>query len=55
MIRPLDKWLERLDGVRQSDEGCQARCPNPAHGKGRGDFNPSLSLREGQDGWVLIK
>jgi hypothetical protein len=46
---PIDKVLERLDGVRQSGPGrWLARCP--AHDDGR----PSLSIREGDDGRVLL-
>jgi len=38
--------MGRLDGIRQSGDGYVARCPNPAHGKGRGDVNPSLSVSD---------
>lgn len=30
-----------------------ASCPVPSHGKGRGDRNPSLSLKDGDDGKLL--
>ena len=55
MMRPLDKVLERLDGVRPVGDGYVARCPHPGHGKERGDVNPSLSLTEGEDGRALLK
>lgn len=47
--KPLELVLERLDGVRRNGEGYTARCP--AHE----DDNPSLSVREGDDGRVLLK
>ncbi|MFN7112672.1 MAG: CHC2 zinc finger domain-containing protein, partial [Brevundimonas sp.] len=46
---PIDKVLERLQGVRRSGKGWVARCP--AHE----DRTPSLSVAEGHDGRVLIK
>jgi hypothetical protein len=55
MMRAMGRVLERLEGVRQNHDGYLARCPNPRHGKGRGDLNPSLSVRPGNDGRVLIK
>jgi len=55
MNRPFDNFLERLEGVRKSSEGYEARCPSPKHGRRRGDLNPSLSLGEGHDGRVLVK
>jgi len=55
MTQPLDRLMERLDGIRQNGDGYVARCPNPAHGKGRGDLNPSLSVSEGADGRALVK
>src|SRR5215213_251235 len=54
MMRPLDKVLQRLEGVRPVGEGYAARCPCPGHGKGRGDVHPSLSVTEGDDGRVLL-
>ena len=54
MMRPLEKVLERLDGVRPVGDGYEASCPHPEHGKGRGDVNPSLSLAEGDDDRVLL-
>jgi putative DNA primase/helicase len=48
--RPITVLLGRLDDVRRSGAGkWLARCP--AHN----DENPSLSLREGNDGRVLLK
>lgn len=44
----VDKILERLDGVRGAAPKWSARCP--AHD----DRGPSLSIREGKDGNVLI-
>lgn len=47
--RPIDKVLAGLNGVRQTGAGrWLAKCP--AHDDGR----PSLSIREGDDGRVLI-
>jgi hypothetical protein len=55
MMRPLDKVLERLDGVRQVGDGCyEGSCPHPEHGKRRGDVRPSLSVSEGDDGRALL-
>ena len=53
--RPLDKVLECLNGVRPVGDGYVARCPHPGHGKGRGDVNASLSIKEGDDGHVLLR
>ncbi|MGI8587233.1 MAG: hypothetical protein ACR2M0_06030, partial [Chloroflexia bacterium] len=44
----IDGVLARLAGVRRGGHGWQARCP--AHD----DQQPSLSLREGSDGRVLV-
>ena len=55
MMRPLDRLLQHLEGVRPNGDGYVARCPNPEHGRGRGDLNPSLSVTEGDDGRVLLK
>lgn len=49
MSEPVDRLLERLDGVRRTGPGRWiARCP--AHE----DRSPSLSIREGDDGRVLL-
>jgi DNA primase len=45
---PLERILARLDGVRASGQGFLARCP--AHD----DHHPSLSIREGRNGRVLL-
>ena len=47
-VATLSDWLERLEGVRKSGNGYQARCP--AHD----DKNPSLSVTEGTGGKVLV-
>lgn len=44
----IDNILQHLDKVKKSGKGYQARCP--AHE----DKGPSLSLREGDDGRVLL-
>src|SRR5215211_6234974 len=53
-MMPLQRVLERLSSVEPQGDGYRARCPCPDHGKGRGDRNPSLSLKEGDDGRALI-
>ena len=53
-MKPIDRVLGRLDGVRRSGHGYKARCPHPGHGNGHGDRNPSLEIKEGSDGRVLI-
>ncbi len=45
---PMEKVLSRLDAVKSHGRGHLARCP--AHD----DHNPSLSIREGDDGRVLV-
>lgn len=44
----VQKVLERLEGVRRQGSAWVARCP--AHA----DRGPSLSIREGDDGRVLV-
>lgn len=44
----MDNILQHLDKVKKTGKGYQARCP--AHE----DKGPSLSLREGDDGRVLL-
>ena len=39
---------------RREGSGWVACCPAPAHGKGRGDRNPSLSVSEGRDGNAVL-
>ncbi len=48
MSGPVDLVLERLSGAKGNGSGHMARCP--AHE----DRNPSLSVREGDDGRALI-
>ncbi len=45
----ITDFLSRLDGVRETSTGWQAKCP--AHD----DKTPSLSIAEGDDGRVLLK
>jgi len=47
--QPLERFLSRLHGVTRASHGFIARCP--AHE----DSNPSLSVKEGDDGRVLLK
>lgn len=48
-MRPFDLLLSRLEGVRSTGKGkCVARCPS------HGDQHPSLSLKELDDGTVLL-
>ncbi len=48
-MRPAEKVLDRLEGVRQVNGSWKALCP--AHD----DHEPSLSIREGVDDCVLLK
>jgi len=48
-VRPVDKVLERLEGVRQRNGEFMALCP--AHD----DQKPSLSVSEGDGGKVLLR
>lgn len=48
-MKPLETVLEGLQGVRENGAGLKALCP--AHD----DTNPSLSVKEGDDGRVLLK
>ena len=47
-MKPLEKLLGKLKRVSKSEKGYKAQCP--AHD----DRNPSLSIREGDDGRALI-
>lgn len=47
--RPIEKVLDRLDGVEEHGTYWKALCPN------HGDRDPSLSISEGDDGRVLLK
>lgn len=48
-MRPIDKVLSRLPDHRATADGFKAPCPTHE------DLNPSLSIRETQDGVVLVK
>lgn len=48
MANPIDMVLGKLDGVMCSGKNMKALCP--AHG----DKTPSLSIKEGEDGRVLL-
>ncbi len=47
-MTPLERVLDSLEHVRRGGAGYTARCP--AHD----DRNPSLSIREAEDGTVLL-
>jgi putative DNA primase/helicase len=47
-VKPVERLLERLERVKRSGEGWTALCP--AHE----DRNPSLSVKEGEDGRALV-
>ncbi len=49
MSAPIERILERLEGIRQSGRSHMAKCP--AHE----DRSPSLRISETQDGTVLLK
>lgn len=50
---PAERFLERLERVRQTGpDTWTASCSTPAHR--HGDRNPSLCVRRGEDGRVLI-
>jgi hypothetical protein len=40
---------------RRNGSGWLVRCPCPDHGKGRGDWSPSLSIADGDDGRILLR
>ena len=48
-MKPLEKVLDKLDGIRESNGSWKALCP--AHE----DREPSLSVTEGDDGRALLK
>lgn len=48
-VQPIETVLKRLDGAHKSGAGWTAHCP--AHE----DRSPSLSIREGDDGRVLLR
>lgn len=49
-VQPIERLLERLDDVRPSWDGESYTACCPAHD----DRNPSLSIREAEDGRVLV-
>src|SRR5215212_6546325 len=53
-MKPVEKILERADGVRKMGSGWLVSCPRPDHGKGQGDRQPSVSVTEGDDGRALV-
>jgi hypothetical protein len=53
-MRPVEKVLEKAEGVRETGAGWLVSCPLPGHGQGRGDRNPSVSVSEGDDGRALV-
>jgi hypothetical protein len=56
MRKAIEDILSQLKRVRSRSGGrYQASCPVPTHGKGRGDINPSLGIRELPDGTILLK
>jgi 5S rRNA maturation endonuclease (ribonuclease M5) len=48
-VSAVDRFLERLQGVKPSDKGWEAKCP--AHD----DRHASLTVAEGDDGRVLVR
>ena len=51
----LQDLLGRLENSRPEGDGYRASCPVAGHGKGRGDRDPSLSVKVGQAGALLLK
>jgi hypothetical protein len=47
-VKPVDKVLDRLEGVRHSNGSWKGLCPNHE------DSEPSLSISEGDDGRALL-
>lgn len=47
--------LSLLNNVKKTQLGFVASCPVPTHGKGNGDLNPSLLIRQTEDGKVFFK
>ena len=52
-IDPVDRLLERLNGVTKEGTGWKARCPC-AEKHTNGDQHPSLGIDRGEDGRVLL-
>jgi hypothetical protein len=48
VVRPIDRVLSHLEGVRRGGEGWMAKCPH------HDDRQASLSVKEGTDGRVLL-
>ena len=48
-MQPIQKVLDKLEGIKQNGKEYVARCPS--HGN---DSSPSLSIKEGEDGRVLL-
>jgi len=48
-----ERVLDRLERVKGTGDAVVASCPVPSHGQGRGDRNPSLSVRW-EDGKTLL-
>jgi len=46
---------EMCGNVKQSGQEWLVSCPNPTHGKGRGDRSRSLEIRDSGDGRILMK
>ncbi len=46
--------IARALGGRRHETGYLCRCPVATHGAGRGDRNPSLSVRDGEEGKILV-
>jgi hypothetical protein len=46
--------LDRLDNVEETSDGWICLCPNPDHGRGNGDHNPSLRISVGEAGRLLV-
>jgi hypothetical protein len=42
-------------GGHRNGQGYLCRCPVPAHGRGKGDRTPSLSIADGRDGKLLVR
>jgi len=53
-VTAIDRVIDKLDNVKQNGpESWIGSCPVPEHGQGRGDRNPSLSVKY-QNGQVLL-
>ncbi len=54
-LTPVEKILDAAENVGQTTDGYLVSCPVPDHGQGRGDRNPSVSVRAADDGRALVK